>query len=156
MESLFDIPRRKPDSEIVQSYCNLALAIQVVIEDIVIKLAVEAKRLTNSRFICMAGGVALNCVANGKLHTLNIFDDIFIQPAAGEAGGAVGSALAGYYIYFENKRSVVRHTDSMKGSFLGTEYDDSDVKRMIKRYFATSRFVVPAVQQVVNPTKTWW
>lgn len=141
-EYLFGIPRRRPESEIVQGYCNLALAIQTVIEDIVIKLALEAKRLTNARFLCMAGGVALNCVANGKLHSLKIFDDIFVQPAAGDAGGALGAALAGYYIYFEQQRSYAEGIDSMKGSFLGTEYADSDVHRMIKKYKAVSSYYV--------------
>lgn len=141
-EHLFGIPRRKPESEIVQSYCNLALAIQTVIEDIVIKLAIEAKRLTNARFLCMAGGVALNCVANGKLHGLEIFDDIFIQPAAGDAGGALGAALAGYHIYFEQQRSYAEEIDSMKGGFLGTEYADSDIHHMIKKYKAVSSYYI--------------
>jgi carbamoyltransferase len=138
-EKLFGLPRRMPETEITQGYCNLAFAIQTVVEEIVIKLAIEAKRLTNARFLCMAGGVALNSVANGKLHGLNIFESIFIQPAAGDAGGALGAALAAYYIYFEQQRSYTEGTDSMKGSFLGTEYADSDVQRMIKKNKAICR-----------------
>lgn len=79
-EALFDIPRRKPESEITQEYCDMALAIQQVTEDIVIKMAAEAKRLTGSDYLCMAGGVALNCVANGKLLRSGLFKDIFFSP----------------------------------------------------------------------------
>ena len=93
-EKLFGFPRRDSESELLQHHCNLGLAIQEVTEEIVIKMAREAKRLTNSNNLCLAGGVALNCVANGKLIKENIFENIFIQPAAGDAGGALGCALA--------------------------------------------------------------
>ena len=91
-QSLFGLPPRRPESELDQNYCNLALACQIVTEEIVIRLAKEAKRITGSKYLCMAGGVALNCVANGKIDDLKIFDEIFIQPASGDAGGALGAA----------------------------------------------------------------
>ena len=81
-QSLFGLPPRRPESELDQNYCNLALACQIVTEEIVIRLAKEAKRITGSKYLCMAGGVALNCVANGKIDDLKIFDEIFIQPAS--------------------------------------------------------------------------
>ncbi len=91
---LFGFPRRESESSLEQHHCDLGYAIQLVTEEIVIKMAIEAKRLTGSDYLCMAGGVALNCVANGKLIRKNIFKKVFIQPAAGDAGGALGAALA--------------------------------------------------------------
>jgi carbamoyltransferase len=133
-KELFGIARRKPEADITQSYCNLALAIQTVTEEIVINMATEAKRLTNADFLCMAGGVALNCVANGKLHDLELFKNIFIQPAAGDAGGALGAALAAHHIYFEQQRKIPDEQDNMKGSFLGNEFYDDDVLSMAKKF----------------------
>ena len=93
-KNIFGIKRRSEENEILQVHCNLALAIQIITEEILIKMAIEAKKITKSENICLAGGVALNCVANGKLHKLKIFKNIYIQPAAGDAGGSLGSALA--------------------------------------------------------------
>ena len=90
---LFGFKRREEEIDLEQHHCNLALAIQIVTEEIVIKMAKEAKRITGSDYLCLAGGVALNCVANGKLLKENLFKDIYIQPAAGDAGGALGAAL---------------------------------------------------------------
>ncbi|TRX60105.1 carbamoyltransferase [Fulvivirga sp. M361] len=136
-EALFGFPKRNPESEMEQKHCDMALAIQTITEEIVIKFAHEAKRLTNSDNLCMAGGVALNCVANGKLAASDIFKNIFIQPAAGDAGGALGAALAANYIYFENDRvnTAVDH-DQMAGSYLGPEYSSLDVEKVIKKYGA--------------------
>ncbi|MDR3714807.1 MAG: carbamoyltransferase N-terminal domain-containing protein [Puia sp.] len=102
--SLFGMSPRPPESALDPGYCNLALAIQRVTEDIVLRLAATARRLTGMENICMAGGVALNCVANGKLLDAAIFKNIYIQPAAGDAGGALGAALAAYHIYFGKER----------------------------------------------------
>ena len=93
-EKLFDLKKRVPEDKLTIEHMNLALAIQHITEEIVILLAQEAKRLTASDNICLAGGVALNCVANGKLHSAGIFSNVFIQPAAGDAGGALGAALS--------------------------------------------------------------
>src|SRR5262249_6693552 len=93
-EQLFGVPRRKPESEISQVYMDMALAIQQVTEEIVLALSRTARELTGSKYLVLAGGVALNCVANGKILRAGIFDDIWIQPAAGDAGGAIGAAYA--------------------------------------------------------------
>jgi carbamoyltransferase len=130
---LLNIQRREPESELLQDHCNLALALQIVLEEIVIKIAQEAKRLTGSDNLCLAGGVALNCVANSKLLNSNIFKNIFIQPAAGDSGAALGAALATNYLYFENKRTVNSDNDSMEGSFLGPEFSDRDVEMMNRK-----------------------
>jgi carbamoyltransferase len=135
-ERLFDFPTRKPESPIEQHHCDLAYAIQVITEDIVIKIAKETKKLTNSKNLCLAGGVALNCVANGKLLAEKIFENIFIQPAAGDAGGAIGAALAGEYIYFKNNRDINYTLDAMKGSYLGPEYSDLDIEYTANKYKA--------------------
>lgn len=138
-EALFGLPRRKPDDELKAEHCNLALAIQRVTEEVVIKMAGEAKRLTNTDNLVLAGGVALNCVANGKLQKTGIFRNIFIQPAAGDAGGALGAALAAYYLYFDQNRVVDAQQDGLHGSYLGPEFSDQDVERMAKKYKAVFR-----------------
>jgi carbamoyltransferase len=135
-EKLFGFKARKPEAELEAKHCNLGLAIQEVTEEAVIKMAQEAKRLTGSSNLCMAGGVALNCVANGKVYNTKAFDDIFIQPAAGDAGGALGSALSAYHIYFEKERTRPTVLDGMKGSYLGPEYTDLDVQLTAKKYKA--------------------
>ena len=96
------------------------MAIQKVTEEIVLKMATEAKRVTNSENLCLAGGVALNCVANGKLLKQGIFKNIFIQPASGDAGGALGAALAVNYMYYNCDRTFDSKHDKMDGTYLGT------------------------------------
>ncbi len=135
-EKLFGFPYRKPEAELEQHHCNLGLAIQEITEEAVIRMAQEAKRLTNSEYLCMAGGVALNCVANGKVYNTRIFKDVFIQPAAGDAGGALGAAQAAYHIYFEKDRILPNGMDAMKGSYLGPEYSDLDVELTKRKYNA--------------------
>lgn len=133
---LFGFPRRESESELEQHHCDFALAIQLVTEEIVIKMAREAKRVTNAENLCLAGGVALNCVANGKLQKENIFKNIFIQPAAGDAGGAPGSALAAYHIFFGKEREIGKGLDGMSGAYLGPEFSDIDVELDVKKYNA--------------------
>ena len=135
-ETLFGVPTRKSESNIEMVHCNLALAIQNVTEECVILMAREAKRLTGCDYLCMAGGVALNCVVNGKLKEANIFKDIYIQPAAGDAGGALGAALTANYIYFGNERIISGKLDEMQGSYLGPEYSDLDIVRAAAKYEA--------------------
>jgi carbamoyltransferase len=132
---LFGFPRRKPEDNIEQYHSNLALAIQLVTEEIIFAMAEHAKELTGAENLCMAGGVALNCVANGKLLSKNIFKAIYIQPAAGDAGGALGAALAGHHIYFGNER-IPFSNDAMSGSFLGPEYSDKEVLKSVAPYNA--------------------
>ncbi len=131
-EKLFGLDLRKPEDQITQKHCNLALAIQKITEEIVIKMAREAKRLTGSKNLCLAGGAALNSVANGKLLKENIFEQIYIQPAAGDAGGSLGAALATNFIFYNQNRSV-KARDSMRGAFLGPSFSEKEVQSMNKR-----------------------
>ena len=134
-EKLFGFPRRAAESMLEQHHCDLALAIQLVTEEVVLNLGKEAKRLTGADYLCMAGGVALNCVANGKLDDEKIFRQIFIQPAAGDAGGALGAAYAAHYIYFNQPRNAdPSKLDSLKGSYLGTEHFPSDIRSQLTKY----------------------
>jgi carbamoyltransferase len=126
-EVLFGLKKRESNDEMLSEHCDMALAIQQVTEDIFIKMAKTAKEKTGCKNICLAGGVALNSVANGKLIDSELFDEVYIQPAAGDAGGAVGAALAAYHIY-EGKERVVVRPDSMTGSLLGTEYSDGEIE----------------------------
>ncbi len=135
-EKLFGFPRRESESNLEQHHCNLGWAIQYVTEEVVYKMAEEAKRLTGSDNLCMAGGVALNCVANGKLIRKNIFKNVYIQPAAGDAGGAPGAALAASHIFFGEERIVEDKLDAMQGSYLGPKHADLEVELMSKRYKA--------------------
>tara|TARA_R110002096_G_scaffold97821_4_gene218051 strand:+ start:3774 stop:5618 length:1845 start_codon:yes stop_codon:yes gene_type:complete len=132
-ETLFGFPRREDENEFEQYEADLALAIQMVTEEIVLKMATHTKELTGASALCMAGGVALNCVANGRLQNAAVFDDIYIQPAAGDAGGAIGAALAAHHIYFGEER-VPESPDSMQGAFLGPEYLNIDVERSLRKF----------------------
>lgn len=134
-------PPREAESELTQPYMDMALAIQHVTEEIVLRLATTARNLTGSRKIVMAGGVCLNCVANGKLLKSGIFDDIWIQPAAGDAGGALGAAYVSHFSLnnFELEKSN-GHSDQMQGAYLGPEYSDIEVRRLCRRFKAPSKF----------------
>jgi carbamoyltransferase len=135
-EQLFGFPRRKPETNIEQRHANLALAAQQITEEVVMKMSTTAKKLTGAKTLCLSGGVALNCVANGKLLREGIFEDIWIQPAAGDAGGALGAAFAVHHMYFGQERKVGNNSDSMHGSFLGPEFDELDIKLMARQYNA--------------------
>ena len=123
---LFGSEPRKSETEISQFHMDLASSIQVVTEEIVLKIAKSLRQETGIKNICLSGGVALNCVANGKLLFERIFDDIWIQPASGDAGSALGSALIGYYQYFKNER-LVDSNDSMRGAYLGCEFSNREI-----------------------------
>jgi carbamoyltransferase len=138
-QSLFGVPRRPRESFLDQRYMNLALAVQQATEDIVLRLADTAKKLTHADYLVMAGGVALNCVANGKLLRRNTFKDLWIQPAAGDAGGALGAALAAWHISKGQERRLTSSLDQMQGSYLGPEFDDGDIMRVARRYQAPYR-----------------
>jgi carbamoyltransferase len=135
-EKLFGISVVKPDGKINQEHCNLAYAIQNVTEEIVLKMAKEAKKITGADYLCMAGGVALNCVANGKLLKENIFRDIFIQPAAGDAGGALGAAQLVNYMFYEQKRNITNSCDEMQGAYLGPDFSDKEAEFAFKKHKA--------------------
>jgi carbamoyltransferase len=133
---LFGIPRRTPETEISQAYMDMALAIQQITEEIMLLLARTARELTGCKYLVMAGGVALNCVANGKILRARIFDDLWIQPAAGDAGGAVGAAYAAWHIHERNERHIDGRTDAMQGAYLGPDFSDKEISRMFRRYDA--------------------
>ena len=134
---LFGFPPRDPDDDPQQHHMDLALAIQQVTEAIVFRLADTARSLTGSDNLVLAGGVALNCVANGKLLTRGPFTDLWIQPAAGDAGGAVGAALAAWHLTLDRPRSVTPGRDAMRGAYLGPAYTTTDALRMARRFDAT-------------------
>ncbi|MBZ5634697.1 MAG: carbamoyltransferase [Acidobacteriia bacterium] len=135
-QRLFGVPRRKPESEISQPYMDMALAIQQVTEEIVLSLACTARQLTGCKNLVLAGGVALNCVANGKILRAGTFDDLWIQPAAGDAGGAVGAAYAVWHIHDGNDRQISGSADAMKGSYLGPEFSDKETSRALRKHNA--------------------
>jgi carbamoyltransferase len=137
-EKLFGFPRRAAESEIGQEHCDLALAIQRVTERVVLAMAAEARRLTGSANLCLAGGVALNCVANGRLLRSGTVDRLWIQPAAGDAGGALGAALCAHHIGFSRPRAV-NGADGMLGSYLGPEPEEADIRRLAGRYHAVGK-----------------
>jgi carbamoyltransferase len=139
-EKLFGIPPRKEETPISQPYMNLALAIQEVTEEIVLKLALTAKSLTGADNLVMAGGVALNSVANGKIVEQKIFEDLWIQPAAGDAGGALGAALSAWYIGMGGERKLNKGHDSMKGAFLGPEFSNHEIENTARKYGAKSTY----------------
>ncbi len=128
---LFDGPPRVPEAPLTQREFDLARSIQVVTEDIVLRLARTIRGELGVEYLCLAGGVALNCVANGKILQEQIFKDIWIQPAAGDAGGAVGAALSVWYEYLGNNR-LVSQTDQMKGAYLGPQARLEDIRHFLQ------------------------
>jgi carbamoyltransferase len=149
-ERLFGMPRRQPESELTQAHMDLALAAQEVTEEIVLRLARTARDMSGSRRLTMAGGVALNCVANGKILESGMFDDIWIQPAAGDAGGAVGAAYAVWHIRHGQPRLALRSAaeaeggrhsgcDAMSGSYLGPEFSSKQIVQSIDRFDGRAR-----------------
>jgi carbamoyltransferase len=124
---LFGGPVRKPEEMLNQTHMDLAASVQAVTEEIVVRLGRSVKKETGAKNICLAGGVALNCVANGKLLRENIFEKIWIQPAAGDAGGAVGAAYAAYHGFMGQPRKLNGHMDGMAGSYLGPVFEDDEI-----------------------------
>lgn len=127
---LFGADARKPETPISQRDMDIAASIQTVTEDIVLKTAAYARDLTNSANLCLSGGVALNCVANGKVLKSGLFDRIWVQPSSGDAGGALGAALFAWHQYCDEPRTVSKG-DSMKGSYLGPEWSNDDIKTFV-------------------------
>lgn len=129
---LFGGPARKAESDLTQREMDIAASIQVVTEDIVLNMARHARALTGEKFLCLAGGVALNCVANGRLLRENIFEDIWIQPAAGDAGGALGCALIAWHQVQGNPRTADNRHDQMNGAYLGPDIPDDETEAFLK------------------------
>ncbi len=131
-DDLFDGPAKAPDQQVTQKEMDLARSIQVVTEEIVLKIANHAYQQTGCKHLCLAGGVALNCVANGRILREGPFDDIWIQPAAGDAGGSLGAALLAWYQYFEQPRDSGK--DKMQGSYLGPEYSEEYIISYLEKH----------------------
>ncbi len=130
--SLFGGPARDPESAITQREMDLAASIQTVTEEVVLRMARHAKELTGSKFLCLAGGVALNCVANGKLLRAGIFDDVFVTPASGDAGGALGAALFVQHQLLDKPRPhVASRKDSLRGSLLGPKFSNEEIRAFL-------------------------
>jgi carbamoyltransferase len=129
-ENLFNIPFRKADSPLTKEHAALAAALQLFTEKVVMKMAIHAVQLTGNRNLCLAGGVALNCVSNGKMHDSGHFDSIYVQPAAGDAGGALGAALAAYHMHYGNNRTPIK--DFMEQGALGPAFLNDKILIAIK------------------------
>src|ERR1043166_340652 len=133
-DSIFGGPARRPESRITRREMDLAASVQTVLEEVMLKLAQSARRLTGSRNLALAGGVALNCVANGKILRARVFESVWIQPAAGDAGSAVGAALLANHQYFGEPRRVnPTGRDSQKGSYLGPAFSGAEVRAFLER-----------------------
>jgi carbamoyltransferase len=129
-DALFGGPARTPEKLLTQREMDLAASVQAVTEEIVLRLARSVRKETGLKNLCLAGGVALNCVANGKIHREGIFEKIWVQPAAGDAGGAVGSAFAAYHGFHRQPRQLNGKLDGMAGSYLGPSYDEGAASRL--------------------------
>jgi carbamoyltransferase len=158
-ERLFDGPAREPESPLTQREMDLARSVQEITEEVMLKMARFARRETGMRDLCLAGGVALNCVGNGRILRERIFDEIWIQPAAGDAGGALGVALSLWHRHSDKPRlspeasgtwerpsaverhAVPRYADGMSGSFLGPRFDDRDVQTFVQEHGCVARRV---------------
>ena len=129
---LFGGNPRKPESRLTQKEMDLARSVQEVTEEIVLRTARHIAKTTQQKYLCLAGGVALNCVANGKLLREGIFEDIWIQPAAGDAGGALGAALACHHQYLGNERTADNIHDSQQGSYLGPSFTENEIQKFLE------------------------
>jgi carbamoyltransferase len=147
--ALFGAPPRKPEDRLTQREMDLAASIQAVTEEVVLRLARSIAKESRAKNLCLAGGVALNCVANGKVLRDGAFADIWIQPAAGDAGGALGAALAAYHVHAGQQRPASNgHGDRMKGSYLGPAFDQGDIEQRLTA--ASARFEVLSDADIVQ------
>ena len=133
-------PRDSKKDQITQFHMDVAASIQKVTEDIILKMCVSLRKEYNISNLCLAGGVALNCVANGKILKSKIFDNIWIQPAAGDAGGSLGAALAYWYLELNNERNDT-NKDEMRGSYLGPSYSNENIEKSLKQIGAKYEFI---------------
>ena len=161
-QNLFGFPRRRPEERITQEHMDLAASIQVVAEKLIVRICEYAKQLTGSNRLCLAGGVALNCVANGKLLKSDLFDKIWIQPASGDAGGSLGAALFAYYQLL-NRERVVTPQDSMEGSLLGPSYSTEEIEEALntdraifERYTEENELLRTVAQDISQGKAVGW
>lgn len=132
--NLFGGKPRVPETNLTQKEMDLARSVQDVTEEIMLRMARHVKKITGEKYLCLAGGVALNCVGNGKLLRANIFDDIWIQPAAGDAGGAIGAAYIAYHQHLKKPALKKNGRDLQKGSYLGPQYSNKEIKEFLTRH----------------------
>ncbi|MBI5575786.1 MAG: carbamoyltransferase [Deltaproteobacteria bacterium] len=130
-EKLFGEPARRPESPLTQHQMDVARSIQEVTEEVMIRIARHVWKETGQKRLCLAGGVALNCVANGRILREGPFEDIWIQPAAGDAGGALGAAMLVWHAHMGNPRTVNGHSDGQEGSYLGPDFEDGEVREYL-------------------------
>jgi carbamoyltransferase len=149
-DALFDGAPRMPAAPLEQRHMDLAASIQVVIEEAVLRLSRSLAEETGEANLCLAGGVALNCVANGKVLRDGKFENIWVQPAAGDSGGALGAALTIYHLYADRPRTVANTPDGMAGSYLGPEFDDGETQTRLKA--AGARYAVLPRDQLLDRT----
>ncbi len=147
---LFGGPVRPPEELLTQKHMDLAASVQKAVEEVVLKLTRSLAKETGSKNLCLAGGVALNCVANGKVLRDGAFENIWVQPAAGDAGGALGAALCAYHLYQKQPRKLNGHADAMHGSYLGPAFSQKDIEQRLQE--AGGKFTVLSDQDVIEVT----
>ncbi len=160
--ALFGGPPRTQETELTQREMDLAASVQKITEDIVLELAKGIAKETRECNLCLAGGVALNCVANGILLREKVFENIWIQPAAGDAGGALGAALSTWYLHYNNKRTVSIENDTMKGAYLGPAFNDDEIEKELKicgavyEKYSESQIIDEVVEAITNEKAIGW
>ena len=147
---LFGGPPRNPEELLTQRHMDLAASVQAVIEEVVLKLTRSLAAETGAKNLCLAGGVALNCVANGKIRRDGSFENIWIQPAAGDAGGALGAALCAYHLHKDGPRTVSGSGDSMQGSYLGPEFAQEEIERRLTE--SGAKFTTFSGDEIIEKT----
>jgi carbamoyltransferase len=148
-DDLFGGPARTPDEQLTQRHMDLAASVQAVTEEVVLRLTRSLAKETGQKNLCLAGGVALNCVANGKVLRDGAFDNIWVQPAAGDAGGALGAALAAHYLFQDQPRHVTSR-DAMQGAYLGPAFEQDDIETRLKDLGADFR--TPNDEELIDAT----
>lgn len=151
-DALFGGPPRVPETPLTQRDMDLAASVQQVTEEIVLRLGKQIAQETGARNLCLAGGVALNCVANGILARAGIFDNIWVQPAAGDAGGALGAALGAWHLHYDQDRAPASGRDAMQGAYLGPDFDDATIAAELAQCGA--RFTHLGDAEVIDATAT--
>lgn len=149
-DELFGGPPRPAEDSLEQKHMDLAASVQAVTEEVVLRMTRSLAKETGAKNLCLAGGVALNCVANGKVQRDGVFENIWVQPAAGDAGGALGAALAGHYHFLGNSRTADDKMDSMAGSYLGPSYGQTDIEQRLTE--AGAKFVALSDDDTITQT----
>jgi carbamoyltransferase len=161
-DTLFGGPARRPEEELTQKHMDLAASVQAVTEEVMLRLTRSLAKETGAKNLCLAGGVALNCVANGKILKDGAFENVWVQPAAGDAGGALGAALAVHYHYGANPRRLQKGQDAMAGSYLGPQFDQDEIESRLKALGAAfnvvdeNRLVLETAQAINEEKAVGW